>query len=203
MKRAEKVESVEVLQDEFGRASVTVLAEYRGLTALQMNRLRRAVREADGRCRVAKNRLAKRAVADTSNDKVVSLLRGPLALLMGFSDPVAMAKVAIKLSEEMPKFEIRGALLEGQVLPPDEVKALASLPPREVVLAQLLGVLQAPASQLLRTLNEPAAQLARLVDALAKRAGADATPEPAEPAAPEEVPAAEAPAAEPESTPES
>src|SRR5262245_4760588 len=170
MKRAEKVQSVEVLQDEFGRASVTVLAEYRGLTALQMNRLRKAVREADGRCRVAKNRLARRAVADSANDKVVPLLHGPLALLMGFRDPIAVAKVAIKLADELPKLEIRGALLDGQVLPPAEVKALAELPPREVVLAHLLGVLQAPATQLLRTLNEPGARLARLVDALAKRA---------------------------------
>jgi large subunit ribosomal protein L10 len=105
------------------------------------------------------------------------LLRGPLALLMGFADPVAIAKVAIKLAEELPKLEIRGALLEGEVLPPAEVKALAELPSREVVLAQLLGLLQAPAAQLLRTLNEPAAQLARLVDALAKRAGGDAQAE--------------------------
>src|SRR4029453_14506361 len=118
MKRAEKGERVEVLQDEFGRASVTVLAEYRGLTALQMNRLRKAVREADGRCRVAKNRLAPRAVAGSANEKVVPLLRGPLALLMGFADPVAIAKVAIKLAEELPKLEIRGALLDGQGLPP-------------------------------------------------------------------------------------
>ena len=197
MKRAEKVESVGLLQEEFARASVTVLADYRGLTALQMNRLRKAVREADGRCRVAKNRLAKRAVADSANDKVVPLLRGPLALLIGFADPVAMAKVAIKLSEELPKLEIRGALLEGQVLPPAEVKALAELPPREVVLAQLLGVLQAPASQLLRTLNEPAAQLARLVDVLAKRAGGGVEPE--SPSAAPESSTAEPEPATPES----
>lgn len=197
MKRAEKVESVGLLQEEFARASVTVLADYRGLTALQMNRLRKAVREADGRCRVAKNRLAKRAVADSANDKVVPLLRGPLALLIGFADPVAMAKVAIKLSEELPKLEIRGALLEGQVLPPAEVKALAALPPREVVLAQLLGVLQAPASQLLRTLNEPAAQLARLVDVLAKRAGGGVEPE--SPSAAPESSTAEPEPATPES----
>ncbi len=203
MKRAEKVESVEVLREEFSRASVTVLADYRGLTALQMNRLRKAVREADGHCRVAKNRLAKRAVADTANDKVVPLLSGPLALLMGFADPVSMAKIAIKLSEELPKLEIRGALLEGQVLPAAEVKALAALPPREVVLAQLLGVLQAPASQLLRTLNEPAAQLARLVDALAKRAGGDGQTA-ASASEPEAVtPEPDASPPEPEATPES
>src|SRR5215467_14066785 len=112
MKRAEKVESVETLRDEFSKATLTVLAEYRGLTAGQMNRLRKAVREADGRCRVAKNRLAKRAVAESANEKVVPLLRGPLALLIGFSDPIAIAKIAIKLAEELPKLEIRGALLE-------------------------------------------------------------------------------------------
>jgi large subunit ribosomal protein L10 len=187
MKRAEKVESVGALQEEFSRATVTVLAEYRGLTALQMNRLRRAVREADGHCRVAKNRLAKRAVADTANAKVSPLLRGPLALLIGFRDPVAMAKVATKLADELPKLEIRGALLDGQVLPPDEVKALAALPPREVVLGQLLGLLQAPATQLLRTLNEPGARLARLVDALAKRAAAGAGPDPTSPESPTEA----------------
>lgn len=169
MNRAEKVENVEALQSDFARASVTVLAEYRGLTALQMNRVRKAVREASGSCRVSKNRLAKRAVAGSGNAAVAPALTGPTALLMGFSDPVAMAKVAIKLSEEFPKLEIKGALLEGQLLPAAEVKALAELPPREVLLGQLLGLLQAPASQLLRTLNEPAAQLARLVGALEKK----------------------------------
>src|SRR5262245_4028585 len=170
MKRAEKVESVEVLQDEFGRASVTVLAEYRGLTALQMNRLRRVVREADGRCRVAKNRLAKRAIDGSSYASLEGMLKGPTALIIGFKDPIAIAKIAVKLADEMPKLAIKGAVLDGQLLPAAGVKALADLPPKQVVMGQLLGLLQAPASQLLRTLNEPGARLARLVDALAKRA---------------------------------
>jgi large subunit ribosomal protein L10 len=169
MKRAEKVESVELLQDEFGKASVAVLAEYRGLTAIQMNKVRKAVRDADGKCRVAKNRLARRAVADSPNADLGDKLSGPLALFIGFKDPVAVAKVAIKLSEEFPKLEIKGALLDGQVIPASDVKALADLPPKEIVLGQLLGLLQAPASQLVRLLNEPGARLARLVDAIAKR----------------------------------
>jgi large subunit ribosomal protein L10 len=169
MNRAQKVESVELLQDEFGKASVAVLAEYRGLTAIQMNKVRKAVRDADGKCRVAKNRLARRAVADGPNATLGDKLTGPIALFIGFKDPVAVAKVAIKLAEEFPKLEIKGALLDGQVLPAAEVKALADLPPKEVILGQLLGVLQAPASQLVRLLNEPGARLARLVDAIAKR----------------------------------
>ena len=170
MKRAEKVESVTEITTDLGRAQVAVLAEYRGLTAGQMNHLRRVVRAANGRCRVTKNTLAKRAATGSPYEKLVPLFEGPLAMLLGFRDPVELAKVATKLADELPKLEIKAAVLNGQVLAASEVKALAELPPREVVLAQLLGLLQAPASRLLRTLNEPAAGLARLIDALRARA---------------------------------
>jgi large subunit ribosomal protein L10 len=172
MKRSEKVDSVDVIRGDLQRATVAVLAEYRGLTAGQMTRFRKAVREVDGRCRVTKNTLAKRAVADGSYQPLGTMLRGPLALIVGFSDPVAVAKVAIKFADEFPKLAIKGAVVGGQLVAADGVKALATLPPREVILAQLLGLLQAPATQLLRTLNEPAASLARLVDAIGKRAAA-------------------------------
>ena len=171
MRRAEKVENVGTLEQDLGRATVAVLAEYRGLTAGQMNRLRRAVREADGRCRVTKNTLARRAVTASRYEKLTPMFRGPLALILGFHDPVVIAKLAVKFADELPKLEIKGAVLDGQVLPAAEVKALATLPSREVLLAQLLGLLQAPATQLLRTLNEPGARLARLVDQIAQRAG--------------------------------
>ena len=177
MKRAEKIENVETLHGELGRATVAVLAEYRGLTAGQMNHLRKTIRDIDGRCRVAKNTLAKRAVSASRYEPLGPLFEGPLALLIGFRDPVTMAKAVVKLAEELPKLEIKGAVLDGQVLPAAGVKALAALPAREVILAQLLGLLQAPAAQLLRTLNEPAARLARLVDAIGKRAPAAAAGE--------------------------
>jgi large subunit ribosomal protein L10 len=174
MRRAEKVETVGAMTEDLSRATVAVLAEYRGLTVVQLNRLRRAVRQADGRCRVSKNTLTRRAVASTPYEPLTPMLRGPLALILGFRDPVTIAKLAVKLTEDFPKLEIKGAVLDGEVLPPAEVKTLATLPSREVLMAQLLGLLQAPASQLLRTLNEPASRLARLVDAIGKRAGGGA-----------------------------
>jgi large subunit ribosomal protein L10 len=171
MRRAEKVDSVRAIQEDLGRATVALVAEYRGLTAGQMNRFRRAVREAEGRCRVAKNTLTKRAISASRYEPLAPMLRGPMALILGFRDPVGVAKLAVKFADELPKLAIRGGMLDGQMLPAAEVKALATLPSREVLVAQLLGLLQAPAGQLLRTLNEPAARLARLVDALGKRAG--------------------------------
>ena len=172
MNRAEKVEAVELLESELKRATVTLIAEYRGLTVTELNRLRRAVRDADGRCRVAKNTLAKRAAVTANHEKLSPALRGPLALIMGFKDPVAVAKLAVKFAEEMPKLEIKGAVLDGRLLPAGEVKALATLPAREVILAQLLGLLQAPATHLVRLINEPGSRVARLVGALRDRAEA-------------------------------
>ena len=170
MKRAEKIDRVHELEDDLRRATVAVLAEYRGLTAGQLDRFRRAVRAAEGRCRVAKNTLARRAVEASRYEKLGPMLQGPLALILGFKDPVVVAKLTVRFAEEAPKLAIKGAVLDGLVLPPSEVKALATLPSREVVLAQLLGLLQVPAVQLLRTLNEPSARLARLVDRIGKRA---------------------------------
>jgi large subunit ribosomal protein L10 len=176
VRHAEKVEGVQQIEADLGRATVAVLAEYRGLTVGQMNRLRRAVREADGRCRVTKNTLARRATtASRRYERLTPMLQGPLALILGFHDPVAIAKVAVKFAQELPKLEIKGALLDGQLLPPAEVKALANLPSREILLAQLLGLLTASVAHLLRTLQEPAARLVRLVDALGERARGDAT----------------------------
>jgi large subunit ribosomal protein L10 len=172
MKQEEKVASVANLVGDFNRATVTVVVDYRGLSAGEFDDVRRAVRVVDGRCRVAKNRLAKRAIAGTRYAPLAPLLQGPTALIIGFQDPVAVAKATVKLADSLPKLEIRGAVLDGAALPAAEVKALAELPPREVVLAQLLGLLQAPATRLVRLLNEPAAQLARLVKAVSERAPA-------------------------------
>jgi large subunit ribosomal protein L10 len=170
MNRSQKTEAVATLEQDMSRATVAVLAEYRGLTAGQMNRLRRAVREADGRCRVAKNTLAKRSIGSSRYQKLELHLTGPVALILGFGDPVVMAKIVVKFAEELPHLELKAGVLDGEVLPASEVEALAKLPPREVLLGQLLGLLQAPATQLLRTLNEPATRLARVVDAIGKRA---------------------------------
>lgn len=174
MKRAEKVESVASLRGDLERATVAVVADFRGLKAGQFDQLRRTVRGINGRCRVTKNRLTKRAIEGTAYAHLDGLLEGPTALLLGFDDPVAVAKAVVAFSKEQRALEIRGGGLQATPLPGPEVTALAELPPREVLLAQLLGVLQAPATQLVRLLNEPATRLARLLKAMAERGDAPA-----------------------------
>jgi len=164
--REEKTALIADINARLKSSSLAVVAEYRGLTVAQMNRLRRELKQVGGAYRVAKNTLTRRALKDTAFEKLEELLTGPAGLVTAGQDPVAVAKVLVKFAEQHDKLKITGGILEGAVLPAKTVSDLAKLPSREVLLAQLLGLINALAAQLLRTIQEPAARVVRLLGAL-------------------------------------
>jgi large subunit ribosomal protein L10 len=164
--RNEKTEVVSELEQKLKTAKVALLTRYDRLTVAQVDRLRREVRAASGECRVAKNTLAKRAVASTPYSAAEKWLEGPTAFVLGYEDPIALTKVIAKWAEtETEKFVIKGGLFEGEVLEAKSVVELSKTPSKEVLRAKLLGTLQAPAAKFVRLLAEPASQLARLLNA--------------------------------------
>jgi large subunit ribosomal protein L10 len=171
MKKAEKTDLVSDLTQSFGRASMALISEYKGMTAAESTELRRRLRAVHGELRVAKNTLVKLAIRDTRFAGLDSQLGGPVGLILSFEDPIAVAKTVTSFKEAGEKFKVRGGVLEGKPLTREEIQELANMPPKEVVMAQLLGLLQAPASALVRLLNEPGSALARVIDAIGKKNG--------------------------------
>jgi large subunit ribosomal protein L10 len=176
MKREQKVERTTGLAERLKAAKLALLTDYRGLTAGQLDRLRRQVRDVAGECRVAKNTLARRVITEPASGEVTRLLAGPTAFVFAFRDPVAVAKVVVKFAAENEALAIKGAVLEGEYLGPEGVRALAELPSREVLLGRLLGVLQGPAVRLLGVLREPGVRVVRVLDAV-RRQRDEASPE--------------------------
>jgi large subunit ribosomal protein L10 len=194
MKKEEKSATVAELAENFGRASIALISEYKGLNAGESDDMRRRIRAVSGEFRVAKNTLLRLAIKDTSFAALDSQLGGSVGLILSYADPVELAKTVSSLKDLGEKFKVRGGVLDGKPLTPEEINELASLPPREVIMSQLLGLLQAPATQLVRLLNEPGTLVARLIDAIGRKREAEG-PAAAPPVA--EVPAAaEAPAAD-------
>jgi large subunit ribosomal protein L10 len=62
--------------------------------------------------------------------------------VLGYEDPVTLAKLLVKFAQDTPLLKIKGGALGEQTLTAQEVDALSKLPSREVLLSQLLGVLQ-------------------------------------------------------------
>jgi len=194
MKKSEKTALVEDLTQSFGRASIALVSEYRGMTAAESTEMRKRLRAVRGEMRVAKNTLVRRAIKGTAYEALDSNLGGQVGLILSYEDPVILAKTFAGFGPLGDKLKLRGAVLDGKALTPAEVQALAALPPRAVIFGQLLGLLNAPATQLVRLLNEPGSYLARVIDAIGKKNGAGAAPPPAPSS--ETAPAAAAPASE-------
>ncbi|KAJ6523544.1 hypothetical protein B0H19DRAFT_1201270 [Mycena capillaripes] len=68
-----------------------------------------------------------------------------------------------------PELKVLGALLDGQILLPERVKAVADLPTLQTLREQLVGLLSSPGTQLAMTLSEASGgRLARTLEGLKK-----------------------------------
>lgn len=194
MKKSEKTALVESLSSSFGRASIALVSEYRGMTAAESTEMRKRLRAVRGEMRIAKNTLVRHAIKGTRFEALDTNLGGQVGLILSYEDPVVLAKTFTSFGPLGEKLKLRGAVLDGKALTPAEVQALATLPSREVIFSQLLGLLNAPATQLVRLLNEPGSYLARVIDAIGKKNGAGTAPPEVPPAAaPTEAPPTETP----------
>ncbi len=171
MDRTEKREFVASLAAVFADTSMVVVTRNSGLTVAEVTDLRRRMRAAGAQFKVAKNRLALRALDGTQFDGIAKLLKGPTALAWS-SDPVAVAKAAVEFAKTNEKLVVLGGALGSRTLDAAGIRALAELPSLETLRAQLLGLINAPATRLAGVLQAPAGQLARVFGAYAKTAEA-------------------------------
>jgi len=171
MDRTQKAEAVEGLKGLFNDAGAVVVAHYKGMTVAQMGELRSRLRKAGASFKVAKNRLAMRALEGTQAAGISDLFRGPTGIAYS-KDPVAAPKVLVAYAKENEKFIILGGVAVGAVLNPQGVKALAELPSLDQLRGKILGLLQAPATKIAGVLQAPAGQLARVISAYANKEAA-------------------------------
>jgi large subunit ribosomal protein L10 len=169
--RAEKSQVVERLHAALAEAEVVVVAHYKGLTVAELGELRGQLRAVGGTLKVAKNRLAKRALDGTAFAGVADFLKGPTAIAMA-REPVGVPKALVEYARKNEKLVIVGGGLKGTVLDAAAVKALAELPSLDALRARLVGLLQAPAARLVGVLQAPGAQLARVLKAYSEKEAA-------------------------------
>ncbi|GGD50590.1 50S ribosomal protein L10 [Croceicoccus pelagius] len=168
MDRSQKADAVAELNATFNEVGVVVVTRNLGLSVAQSTELRSKMRDAGATYKVAKNRLAKRAIVDTDYAGIDDFLTGPTALATSV-DPVAAAKVVIDFAKTTDKLEVVGGSMGSQVLDADGVKALASMPSLDELRAKLVGLVNAPATKIAQLSTAPAAKLARVFGAYAAK----------------------------------
>ena len=170
MTREQKQEFISDLQERLARAEAIYLTDFTGLDVQAITTLRRQLRKSSGEYLVVKNRLLKRAMADTELPDISSYLTGPTGVVFGIDNPVDAAKAVVdfaKENDDRPVFKV--GVMESGVLGPEEIAAVSRLPSREELLSQVAGVLSGPLSALAGVLGGKLQEMAGLVEALREK----------------------------------
>jgi large subunit ribosomal protein L10 len=170
MARSDKVAAVAELADKFSSSAGVVLTEYRGLSVKALMQLRRSLGD-DASYAVSKNTLTTIAAHEAGLDAIEEQIVGPTAIAFINGDPVVVAKGLRDFARTNPQLVIKGGVLDGKFMTPDEVRRLADLESREVLLAKVAGALQGVLQQAVSLVAAPLSQAARLFAALEQAAG--------------------------------
>lgn len=169
MNRTEKSQVVETLTREIGQATNAFLIEFKGITVPQVTELRKQVRESGSQYLVVKNTLALIALADSPMIELREKFTGETAVAYNSGDAVALAKALSKFAKDVPALNFKGAMLDGKIVPAEQIEAIATLPSREELVARLLFMLQSPIRGLVTVLQANIRNLAVVLDQVAKQ----------------------------------
>lgn len=154
-----KDKKIQVVSDVTGlldASKLTVVAKYSGTSVKAMQQLRRDAHDSGTTISIVKNRLVKKALANSQQlaDTDTSILSGQLMYAFNAEDEVAPAQVLAKFAKTEPQIEFIGAFsADGRLLSADDVKALAALPSKDQLRAQLVGTISAPLSGFVNVLS--------------------------------------------------
>ena len=165
MPTPKKEATVSELRDILSRATMTVVADYRGLTVADLQGLRTTLRPLQGEARVAKNTLTAIAAREAGVPELEGQLAGPTMLVVSYEDPVPVARAVGDFARTTRILTVRGGLAGKRLVNAEQIGAIATLPSREVLLGRVVGQLQAPISGLVGVLSGIIRQFAYVLQA--------------------------------------
>lgn len=142
--KVQKQEAVKELNDKLDRKKVVFLTDFRGISVMNSQELRRALKKTDAEYKVAKKTLFDRALSQHGIEYKTTELEGEVGVAFCYGEETAPAKVLVKFGKDHDSFKILGAILGHKILNEKDVIALAKLPTRDILLAQVIAAMQAP-----------------------------------------------------------
>ena len=169
MNRSEKQTFVEDLNKTFKASTSVLLINFEGVNVLAQSELRCQISKVDSSYQVIKNRLALRAVEDTSLEVLREHFQGPTAIAYTGGDPVALAKVLKNFISDHPSVAFKAGVVEGKTFSASDVERLAMMPSRPELMSKLVYLLNAPLVRLATALQSPLRGLASVLKQLAEQ----------------------------------
>ena len=148
-----KEDAVKALKEEFEGYNGFIFTDYRGMTVAQITELRNTLRKNDAQYRVVKNRYAKIAFRNLGKDGADDQMVGPTAVALAKGDESnVVAKALFEAIKNGVPMQVKGAIVDGEVMDGAQIEALSKLPTKLELIASLMGTMKAPVQKLAATL---------------------------------------------------
>jgi len=164
MNKETKKNYIEEMKKVFSSNEAVMIAHYQGLNVVQLDALRKELRENGIVFKVTKNRITKLAVKETPLKELEKFFTGPTATAVS-SDPFMSARILTKFAKSNDKLKIVAGFMEGKVIDQAEVAKIASLPTLNEARANIVGILKAPAQKIIGILLAQSKKIANLAPA--------------------------------------
>ena len=164
MNKESKKSYIEEMKKNFTSNESVMIAQYQGLNVVELDELRKELRENGILFKITKNRITKLAIKDSPVKDLEKFFTGPTAAAMS-SDPITTAKILTKFAKSHKKLKIVAGFMDGKVLDEKEVAIIATLPSLDEARAKIVGILAAPAQKLVSILLAPGSKIAILARA--------------------------------------
>ena len=138
-----KIAQVEEVAAKMNDSQSSVVVDVIGLTVAETMALRKELYANGCELHVIKNNIIRRASEKCGYVGLDEALKGPSAVAFS-KDATSASKIVYNFAKTNNKLKIKAGVVEGKVLPLEELKVVATLPDKNGMLSMLLSVLQAP-----------------------------------------------------------
>lgn len=155
--KEQKEKQIKSLKENISNQKSVVFVDFSKVASKDMFDLRKSLREAGCKLKIAKKTLARLAFGQTKISfwkKIRESVPGQLALVFGFEDEVAPARISNQFAKEHESFKILGGIFENKFIGKEKVLEFALIPPRNELLARLVGSISSSMASFVRILDK-------------------------------------------------
>jgi len=142
--KQEKQASLKSLKEQIANQKSIVFADFSKVNSKDLFMLRKQLKEAGCKLKVAKKTLVRIAFGQSNIsfwNKIKAIVPGQLALVFGIEDEIAPARISNKFTKVNENFKILGGIFEKRFIDKERVLVLANIPSRNELLSKLVGSL--------------------------------------------------------------
>ncbi|MCM8818622.1 MAG: 50S ribosomal protein L10 [Candidatus Omnitrophica bacterium] len=163
--KGRKKEIVEYLTKEIKNSKIKILGNFSKLKVAEMQKIREGVKQQGGNLMVLKNNLIEIIFKNLSKDEAISeFINGPTFIVWSKKEnEIEIIKTLLEFEKSIGKVEIKGGILDNEIIGKDKIQELGKLPGKKELQAQIISLIRSPHIRLANSIKSPIIKIVNIL----------------------------------------